>query len=105
MSLPYGTILYFGVLVLFLIPIIVAGLLGKRLPIYNTFVTLVFLYFMFSASPVQGATFIFFVFWQLALVRLYFHYRQEKKRNHGGVFVIAVILSILPSLSLKLFQF
>lgn len=96
MSLPYGTILYFGVLVLFLIPIIVAGLLGKRLPIYNAFVTLVFLYFMFSASPVQGATFIFFVFWQLALVRLYFHYRQEKKRNHGGVFVIAVILSILP---------
>lgn len=79
MSLPYGTILYFGVLVLFLIPIIVAGLLGKRLPIYNAFVTLVFLYFMFSASPVQGATFIFFVFWQLALVRLYFHYRQEKK--------------------------
>ncbi|EAG7220760.1 D-alanyl-lipoteichoic acid biosynthesis protein DltB, partial [Listeria monocytogenes] len=48
MSLPYGTILYFGVLVLFLIPIIVAGLLGKRLPIYNAFVTLVFLYFMFS---------------------------------------------------------
>ncbi|HEM2532586.1 TPA: D-alanyl-lipoteichoic acid biosynthesis protein DltB, partial [Listeria monocytogenes] len=96
MSLPYGTILYFGVLVLFLIPIIVAGLLGKRLPIYNAFVTLVFLYFMFSASPVQGATFIFFVFWQLALVRLYFHYRQEKKQNHGGVFVIAVILSILP---------
>lgn len=53
MSLPYGTILYFGVLVLFLIPIIVAGLLGKRLPIYNAFVTLVFLYFyvLSKSSP------------------------------------------------------
>ncbi|WP_271001952.1 D-alanyl-lipoteichoic acid biosynthesis protein DltB [Listeria seeligeri] len=96
MSTPYGTILYFGVLLLFLLPIIVAGLLGKRLPIYNAFVTLVFLYFLFSASTVQAITFIFFVFWQLALVRVYFHYRQERKKNHGGVFVVAVILSILP---------
>ncbi|MCB2750237.1 D-alanyl-lipoteichoic acid biosynthesis protein DltB, partial [Listeria monocytogenes] len=63
---------------------------------YNAFVTLVYLYFMFSASPLQGATFIFFVLLQLYLVRLYYNYRQEKKQNHGGVFVIAVILSILP---------
>lgn len=99
MTTPYGSILYFAVLFAFLIPIVIAGLLGKRLPVYNAFVTLVFIYMMFASSPVQAIALIVFVFWQLALVRLYFNYRQ--KHNHGGIFVLAVILSILPLFIVK----
>lgn len=99
MGTPYATIEYFAILIVLLLPIIIAGLMGKRLPIYNAFITLVFIYFMFSEDQIQAYAFIGFVFWQLALVRLYFNYRQ--KHNHGGIFVLAVILAILPLFLVK----
>ncbi|WP_042349430.1 D-alanyl-lipoteichoic acid biosynthesis protein DltB [Bacillus massiliigorillae] len=100
MSTPYGSILYFVVLIAFLTPIIIANLMGKRIPVYNAFITLVFLFFMFSGDTVQGIAFIFFVFWQLSLIRIYFNYRQKK--NHGGIFVLAILLSIFPLLLVKI---
>lgn len=99
MTTPYGSILYFAVLFAFLVPIVIAGLLGKRMPVYNAFVTLVFIYMMFASNTIQAIALIVFVFWQLALVRLYFNYRQ--KSNHGGIFVVALILSILPLFIVK----
>ncbi|EFI83870.1 D-alanyl-lipoteichoic acid biosynthesis protein DltB [Listeria grayi] len=96
MTTPYGTLFYFGVLILFLLPVVIAGLCGKRLPIYNSFITLVFLYFLYAHNTVQAVTFICFIFWQLAIVRMYFHYRKVWNKNHGGIFVLFVILSILP---------
>ncbi|WP_239256921.1 D-alanyl-lipoteichoic acid biosynthesis protein DltB [Listeria ilorinensis] len=105
MSVPYGSIEYFGVLFLFLAPIIIAGLMGKRLPVYNAFVTLVFIYLMFSGNVYQGVAFILFIFWQLIVVRLYFNYRRIQNKNHGGIFTLAVFASILPLILVKVEPF
>ncbi|EUJ21432.1 D-alanyl-lipoteichoic acid biosynthesis protein DltB [Listeria aquatica] len=101
MTTPYGTIFYFAILALFIAPIVIANLMGKRLPVYNAFVTLLFIFFMFSSNMVQGIAFIVFIFWQLVVVRFYFNYRRVQGKNHGGIFVLAVILSILPLIIVK----
>ncbi|EUJ32196.1 D-alanine esterification of lipoteichoic acid and wall teichoic acid [Listeria floridensis FSL S10-1187] len=101
MTTPYGTIFYFAILALFIAPIVIANLMGKRLPVYNAFVTLLFIFFMFSSNIVQGIAFIVFIFWQLIVVRLYFNYRRVQNKNHGGIFTLAVIMSILPLILVK----
>ncbi|WP_163652359.1 D-alanyl-lipoteichoic acid biosynthesis protein DltB [Listeria sp. PSOL-1] len=102
MTTPYGTIFYFGILFLFLAPIIIAGLNGRRLPVYNAFVTLLFIYWMFSENYIQGIAFIAFIFWQLIIVRLYFNYRRVLNKNHGGIFTLAILMSILPLIVTKM---
>ncbi len=101
MTTPYGSIFYFAILALFIAPIVIANLMGKRLPVYNAFVTLLFIFFMFQSNLVQGIAFIIFIFWQLIVVRLYFNYRCIQNKNHGGVFTLAVMLSILPLIIVK----
>lgn len=101
MTTPYGSIFYFAILALFIAPIVIANLMGKRLPVYNAFVTLLFIFFMFSSNLVQGLAFIVFIFWQLIVVRLYFDYRRVQNKNHGGIFTLFVIMSILPLMIVK----
>ncbi|MBC1398846.1 D-alanyl-lipoteichoic acid biosynthesis protein DltB [Listeria fleischmannii] len=101
MTTPYGSIFYFAILALFIAPIVIANLMGKRLPVYNAFVTLLFIFFMFSSNLVQGIAFIVFIFWQLIVVRLYFNYRRVQNKNHGGIFTLFVIMSILPLMIVK----
>lgn len=103
--IPYASPGYFVYLIIALVPIII-GLLwkGKRLPIYQSLVTLLFLYMSFGGPDAkQGLALIGYVVYQSLLVWLYHRYRSKK--NQAGIFYTAVFLSILPLVLVKITPF
>ncbi|WP_010305661.1 D-alanyl-lipoteichoic acid biosynthesis protein DltB [Kurthia senegalensis] len=101
--IPYANPIYFAYVLIALIPLIAYMLWKeKRLPWYQSIVTLVFLYISFGGSSwKQGVALILYVVWQTVLVALYQKYRQ--KHNQSGVFYASIILAILPLFLTKLF--
>lgn len=102
---PYAAPSYFVYLVIALLPIIVALLWkGKRLPIYQSLVTLLFLYISFGGAEInQGLALIGYVVYESLLV--WFYHRYRAKQNQTGVFYTAVFLSILPLILVKITPF
>lgn len=94
--IPYAEPYYFLLLIIGLLPIIVSLLIrGKRLPIYQTIITFLFLFISFGGVYwQQGVALIAYVVWQTIIVWLYFSYRQ--KNNRASWFYLAVFLAILP---------
>lgn len=103
--IPYAEPYYFLFLVIGLIPIVLSLLIrGKRLSIYQTLITLVFLFISFGGVYwQQGVALIAYVIWQTLLVWAYFSYRQRK--NQGGWFYLAVLLAIFPLFLTKVTPF
>ncbi|MEY8446306.1 D-alanyl-lipoteichoic acid biosynthesis protein DltB [Enterococcus ratti] len=103
--IPYATPFYFLLLIFGLIPIIFSFLFfGKRLPIYETIITLFFLFISFGGVYwQQGVALIVYVIWQALLVWLYFSYRQKK--NKDGWFYLAVVVAIFPLFLTKVTPF
>lgn len=92
---PYENPTYFGILGLALLPIMILILCGKRSHIYETIVSLFFLFLTFGGPNWhQGLALILFVVYETLLTFLYFKYRQ--KANNSWVFYGAVVLAILP---------
>ncbi|MFS0952949.1 D-alanyl-lipoteichoic acid biosynthesis protein DltB, partial [Enterococcus thailandicus] len=103
--IPYAEPFYFFLLAIALIPIVLSLLIWKkRLPIYQSVVTLFFLFVSFGGTYCeQGAALIGYVFWQTILVWGYFVHRQRK--NQTGWFYAAVILAIIPLFLTKVTPF
>ena len=103
--IPYAEPYYFLLLIIGLVPIVLSLLIrGKRLPIYQTLITLLFLFISFGGVYwQQGVALIAYVVWQTLLVWAYFVYRQKK--NQGIWFYLAVILAIFPLFLTKVTPF
>lgn len=98
---PYQNPLYFGLLILALIPEIICLLMGKRFRWYETIVSLIFLMLTFGGTKIhEGLMLICYIIFESILTFAYLKYR--KKDNRGSVFVIAIILSILPLVIVKI---
>lgn len=103
--IPYAEPYYFLLLVVGLLPIILSLLIrGKRLPIYQTIITLLFLYISFGGIYwQQGVALTGYVVWQTLLVWAYFSYRQRK--NQTLWFYLAVLFAMLPLFLTKVTPF
>ncbi|MDR0921417.1 MAG: D-alanyl-lipoteichoic acid biosynthesis protein DltB [Lactobacillales bacterium] len=100
--IPYEKLLYFGLLAIGLLPIMVGVWHGKRWLGLQAVVTLAFLYISFGGPHYrQGIALILFTIWQSLLIQGYLRYRKVK--NSTGVFITAVIASILPLALTKIF--
>ncbi|MGO2082393.1 D-alanyl-lipoteichoic acid biosynthesis protein DltB [Vagococcus sp.] len=101
---PYETPFYFILLAIFLLPLILMSLRGKRVMWYQNIVTLLFLWMGFAGPNIkQGISLIIYIIWQCLLTAWYFNYRKEK--NKSLVFYLTVFLSILPMVLIKLEPF
>ncbi|HEK9100331.1 D-alanyl-lipoteichoic acid biosynthesis protein DltB [Bacillus pfraonensis] len=99
----YGSFYFFAIVGILLIPTIIAGLKGKMLRKYNAIVTLIMLAIIFSDKPKQALVLGAFVIWQYILIKGYLLLR--KRDNNTLTFCIAVILSILPLVLIKIIPF
>lgn len=96
---PYGNIAFFLIIGLLLLPTIILGLRGKSSKLYNLFVSLIVLALIFGSSLNGGISLLLFTVFQVVLIVAYQRYRLQQ--NSGTVFVIAVVLSILPLVLVK----
>ncbi|MDC2866073.1 D-alanyl-lipoteichoic acid biosynthesis protein DltB [Bacillus sp. BP-3] len=97
---PYASFYFFAIVGILLIPTIIAGLRGKMLRKYNAVVTLIMLAVIFSDKPIQAVALAIFAIWQYVLIKGYLTLRQRD--NKTSIFCIAVILSILPLILVKI---
>ncbi|GFH39759.1 D-alanyl-lipoteichoic acid biosynthesis protein DltB [Pseudolactococcus insecticola] len=98
---PYGAPRYFFFLLTALVPVVVSLMLGRRLKIYETLVSLVFVLMMFGGQTwPQFFAFISYLIWQTIIVFSYQRYR--KNANNKWFFYAAVLLAILPLIVVKL---
>ena len=97
---PYANPVYFVYLLLGLAPIVVGLLLGKRWRLYETAISLIFLFLIFDADKwQQGVALIIYVLFEVGLIFAYLKYRR--KHNQTWVFVLTVCLAILPLVIVK----
>lgn len=97
---PYGEPKYFAFLLIFMIPIVVAMLFGRRLKIYQSLISLGFIIVMYTgANTAQLFALIGYVIWQTIIVFSYHRYR--KQADTFIVFALAVFLAILPLIFVK----
>lgn len=98
---PYANPVYLVVIVVTLMPIIIGLYVGKRLTVYESIWTLLFIYLTFGGQKWhQGLTLIMYLLYQVILVFYYRHYRV--KNNQTSIFVTVVGLSIVPLILVKL---
>lgn len=98
--IPYASFRFFIVTGILLLPVIIAGLSGKRITLYNDLVAIVMVFLIFYGQPAQFVSVIAFIIWQAVVVKSYF---ELKKRNNRFVyFYTAVILAIIPLFFVKL---
>ena len=101
--IPYANPMYFIYVLIALIPLMLFMLWkGKRLPWYQSLVTLFFLYISFGGeSWKQGVALILYVIWQTILVAAYQKYRIN--HNQTSIFYTSIALAILPLFLTKFF--
>jgi membrane protein involved in D-alanine export len=100
---PYGSFSFFLIIAILLLPTVIMGLNGKRFQPYNMAISVIALALIFSSKWNGAIALIIFTIWQVLLIKGYVAYR--KKSNHGFIFCIAVILSILPLAVSKLMPY
>lgn len=96
---PYGNIAFFIIIGILLMPTILLGLRGKSAKSYNIFISIVILAMIFGNSVNGAVSLVLFTLFQLFLILAYQKYRAHQ--NSSFVFVIAVLLSILPLVLVK----
>ena len=96
---PFGGLDYFLILLIVLLPVVVCGLRGKRLRVCGMLVCAVMLLAIFR-TPHALLLLAAFWIWQTALTFGYLHLRKRAKKP--WVFHLAVVLSLLPLLLVKL---
>lgn len=95
---PYENPIYFGYLLIGLLPIIIGMLHGKRFRWYETLFSLFFLILIFDGPKIgQGIALIAYTIYEVLVTWGYIHYRTKpKSSNKTGIFVLAVVLAIIP---------
>lgn len=95
---PYSNPQYFIYLFIALLPMIISIYYGKRLKIYETIFSLVFLFLIFDGTHwQQGINLLIYLAYEFVLTFAYQHYRTKKNSpNKTWVFSLAVILAIIP---------
>ena len=98
---PYSTPSYFILLIVTLLPAMIGLYFGRRLHIYESIWTFVFLVLTFGGNKWhQGFALILYIIFQQIIISGYARYR--KTANQTWVFVTAVVLSSLPLALVKL---
>lgn len=110
--IPYGDFTYFYICLILMLPVIVLGLIGKRSLVYNRIITIVMLVLIFSDDSknlfnnkylsYQLIFFTLYVCYQVGLIRMYISI--SKKINNFRNYTIAIFLSILPLMIVKVLQ-
>ncbi len=101
---PYERPSYFILFAILVIPSVIVSLKGRRLLWYQNILALFFLWMSFAGpNQAQGIALIIYVLWQTVLTWAYFYYR--KRANQSGWFYLAVFLSLLPMILIKLHPF
>lgn len=95
---PYENPMYFGYLLIGLLPIIIGMLHEKRFRWYETLFSFFFLLLIFDGPKLnQGIALIGYTLYELCVTWGYVHYRTQKaSKNKTGIFVLAVVLAIAP---------
>ena len=96
---PYGNIAFFVIIGLLLLPTILLGLRGKSSKRYNLFISVIVLALIFGHSLNGTISLVLFTVFQVVLIVAYQRYRLQQ--NSGTIFIIAVLLSILPLILVK----
>lgn len=96
---PFGGLDYFLLLLLVLLPVVICGLKGKQLRVCGMLVCAVMLLAIFRTPHALLLLAAFWV-WQTALTFWYLYLRKRAKK--AWVFHLAVALSLLPLLLVKL---
>ncbi|MFD1671731.1 D-alanyl-lipoteichoic acid biosynthesis protein DltB [Agrilactobacillus yilanensis] len=100
---PYENPMYFGYLLIGLLPIIIGMLYEKRFRWYETLFSFCFLVLIFDGPKLgQGIALIGYTIFEVLLTWGYVRYRTRPKgANKTSIFVLAVILSIAPLVVVK----
>ncbi|WGN89263.1 D-alanyl-lipoteichoic acid biosynthesis protein DltB [Ligilactobacillus faecis] len=97
---PYQDPTYFVFLLIGLLPIAVGLMYGRRFRIYETLISFLFLLLTFGGVKwEQGVALSGYILFEMLLIYGYLAYR--KKKNNTFVFDLAVVLSILPLVIVK----
>lgn len=97
---PYGNPIYFVYLILAFLPVIIGIFRQKRLTVYETLVSLVFILFMFGGDHYQQlVAFLFYLAWQIISVFAYKKYRENA--NSTAVFYLAIVMALFPLICVK----
>lgn len=97
---PYGNPIYFVYLILAFLPVIIGIFRQKRLTVYETLVSLVFILFMFGGDHYQQlVAFLFYLAWQIVSVFAYKKYRENA--NSTAVFYLAIVMALFPLICVK----
>lgn len=92
---PYANPQYFIYLMIGLIPLMIGLWYGKRLKLYETLFSLVFLFLIFDCDKwEQGINLLLWLALEFGLTMFYQTYRAKK--NKTSVFYLTVILAIVP---------
>ncbi|QEA52476.1 D-alanyl-lipoteichoic acid biosynthesis protein DltB [Loigolactobacillus coryniformis] len=98
---PYSNPMYFVWLLVSLLPLMIGLYFGKRFVAYQTIISGIFLLLIFGGSKwQQGLALIGYIIFQFIVVGGYVRYK--KRANQTWVFVVAVLLSILPLVIVKI---
>ena len=97
---PYQDPTYFVFLLIGLLPIAVGLMYGRRFRIYETLISFLFLLLTFGGVKwEQGVALSGYILFEMLLIYGYLAYR--KKKNNTIVFDLAVVLSIIPLVIVK----
>ncbi|EMC29197.1 integral membrane protein [Streptococcus mutans ST6] len=91
----YGNPQYFFYIILAVLPIFIGLFFKKRFPLYEAFVSLIFIVLMLTGEKShQIFALFFYIIWQIFCVYSYKFYR--KSRDNKWIFYLHVFMSILP---------
>lgn len=92
--IPYGTLFFFYVTALILLPAIILGILEKRIQTYGLVASLFMIGLIFSDSKSQLVFLILFYCGEIFLVKIYLLIRQRSAQR--WILRVMVVLSLLP---------
>ena len=96
---PYSGILFFGILILVLLPAVVLGMRGKSLRVYGLIATVLML---LTAFDTWQARLTLLAFWALQMGLCFGYLALRKRFSQRWLLWIAIGLSLLPLLRVKL---
>lgn len=97
----FGSLIFFVYLTVALIPAVVLGLLEKPLRYYSFFISLVFIYLIYSSKPVQFLYLAVFYLLEVALIKIYLVLRRKCGRK-PWIYRLFLLLALFPIVACKI---
>ncbi|NLI93391.1 MAG: D-alanyl-lipoteichoic acid biosynthesis protein DltB [Peptococcaceae bacterium] len=92
--IPYGTLFFFYVTAIVLLPALILGILEKPIKLYGLFASVLIIGLLFSSSKTQLACLILFYLGELFLVKTYLMIRQKYPQR--WILRLYIVFSLLP---------